>query len=100
MKFEIKYTEDALDDLESFRKYDQTLMLDTIDRQLTDQPAVATRNRNRKRLRPNRVSEWELRIGRFRVFYDVLPDEQLVKIVALGYKERSCLFIRGEEFEL
>ena len=98
MKFEIKYTEDALEDLERFRKYDQTLMLDTIDRQLTDQPAVATRNR--KRLRPNRVSEWELRIGRFRVFYDVLGDEQLVKIVAVGYKERSRLFIHGEEFEL
>ena len=72
-------------------------MLDTIDTQLTDQPAVATRNR--KRLRPNRVSEWELRIGRFRVFYDVLPAE-LVKIVAIGYKEGSRLFIRGEEFEL
>jgi len=98
MKFQIKYTEDALEDLESFRKYDQTLILDTIDRQLTHQPSVATRNR--KRLRPNRVSEWELRIGRFRIFYDVLGDEQLVKIVAVGYKEGSRLFIHGEEFEL
>ncbi len=53
-----------------------------------------------KRLRPNRVSEWELRIGRFRIFYDVLGDEQLVKIVAVGYKEGSRLFIHGEEFEL
>lgn len=98
MKFEVKYTGDALEDLEEFRKYDQTLILDTVDRQLSDQPAVATRNR--KRLRPNRVSEWELRIGRFRVFYDVLPDEQLVKVVAAGYKEGNRLFIRGEEFEL
>ena len=98
MKFEIKYTEDALEDLESFRKYDQTLILDTIERQLRDQPSLATRNR--KRLRPNRVSEWELRIGGFRVFYDVLEDEQLVKIVAVGYKDGSRLLIHGEEFEL
>lgn len=98
MKLEINYTEDALADLEGFRKYDQTLILDTIDRQLTHQPAVETRNR--KRLRPNRVSEWELRIGHFRVFYDVLADDGLVKVIAIGYKERSRLFLRGEEFEL
>ena len=76
----------------------QTLILDIVDRQLADQPAVETRNR--KRLRPNRVSEWELRIGRFRVFYDVLPDERLVKVVAIGYKEGSRLFLHGQEFEL
>ncbi len=98
MKFQIKYTEDAIEDLADLRKYDQTLILDIVDRQLADQPAVETRNR--KRLRPNRVSEWELRIGRFRVFYDVLPDEQLVKVVAIGYKEGSRLFLHGQEFEL
>ena len=98
MKFKIEYTEDAFEDLEALRKYDQTLILDTIDRQLIHQPTVQTRNR--KRLRPNRVAEWELRIGRFRVFYDVLDTEQLVKVAAIGYKEGSRLFIRGEEFEL
>jgi len=98
MKFEVKYTEDAIEDLKAFRKYDQTLILDTIDRQLIHQPSVETRNR--KRLRPNRVAEWELRIGRFRVFYDVLDSEQLVKVAAVGYKEGSRLFIHGEEFEL
>jgi len=98
MKLEIKYTEDALKDLEAFRKYDQTLLLDRVDRQLAHQPAVETRNR--KRLRPNLVSEWELRVGHFRVFYDVLADESLVKVVAIGYKKGSRLFLRGEEFDL
>src|SRR5438552_18957162 len=98
MKLEINYTEDALVDLEGFRKYDQTLILDTVDRQLAHQPAVETRNR--KHLRPNRVSEWELRVGHFRVFYDVVADEHLVKVVAIGYKEGSRLFLHGEEFEL
>jgi len=98
MKFDIKYTEDAFEDLEAFRKYDQTLILDRIDRQLIHQPTVETRNR--KRLRPNRVAEWELRIGRFRVFYDVLGSERVVKVAAIGYKEGSRLFMHGEEFEL
>ncbi len=98
MKFAIKYTDEAFDDLHGFRKYDQTLILDMVDRQLAHQPAVETRNR--KRLRPNRVSEWELRVAHFRVFYDVLADDQLVKVVAVGYKEGSRLFLRGGEFEL
>ena len=98
MEFEIQYTEAAFNDLRKLRKYDQTLIVDTVERQLAHLPAIQTRNR--KRLRPNRVSEWELRIGKFRVFYDVLADEQLVKIAAVGYKMGSQLFVRGEAFEL
>ena len=98
MKFEIKYTDDAFDDLHGFRKYDQVIILDSVERQLRDQPMIETRNR--KRLRPNRVAEWELRIAHFRVFYDVSADAHLVKIVAVGYKKGSRLFLRGEQFEL
>jgi mRNA-degrading endonuclease RelE of RelBE toxin-antitoxin system len=57
-------------------------------------------SRNRKRLRPSRLAEWELRIGDFRVFYDVDLDESLVRIEAIGYKDGSVLFVHGEEYEL
>ena len=57
-------------------------------------------SRHRKHLRPNQLAEWELRIGDFRVFYDVDLDESLVKIEAIGYKEGSTLFVHGEEYEL
>jgi mRNA-degrading endonuclease RelE of RelBE toxin-antitoxin system len=56
--------------------------------------------RNRKRLRPNVVSEYELRIRGFRVFYDVDENEKIVKIKAIGHKEGSFLLIRGKEFKL
>ncbi len=96
--FEIEYTQDARDDLDSFRKSEQKYILDEIDAQLVYEPNVPTRNR--KKLRPNAVSEWELRIDKFRVFYDVHEAVRIVKIVAVGHKIGSRLFIHGEEYEL
>ena len=46
------------------------------------------------------LAEWEVRIADFRVFYDVDEENKLVKIAAVGYKEGSQLFIRGEEYKL
>ena len=64
--FEIEFTSDAVDDLKQFRKAEQQLIFDEIDDQLSNKPTVASRNR--KKLRPNNVAEYELRIGRSRVF--------------------------------
>jgi mRNA-degrading endonuclease RelE of RelBE toxin-antitoxin system len=73
----------------------QRAVLDAVDRQLKDQPAVQTRNR--KRMRPNPMATWELRIGNLRVYYDVLSEpEATVLVVAVGVKERSTLRIGGE----
>src|SRR5216684_2667099 len=43
MKFEIQYTDDAFEDLPHFRKYDQVMLLDQVERQLTYEPTVETR---------------------------------------------------------
>jgi mRNA-degrading endonuclease RelE of RelBE toxin-antitoxin system len=59
-----------------------------------------TDTRNRKKLRPNDVSEYELRISKFRVFYDVDEEAKTVKIEAVGYKEGNRLFILGKEYAL
>ena len=67
--YSIEYTEEALTDLEYFRKSERQLILDQVDGQLAYEPNVETNNR--KRLRPNQVAEWELRVGKYRVFYDV-----------------------------
>jgi mRNA-degrading endonuclease RelE of RelBE toxin-antitoxin system len=80
------------------QKYEQRLVADQIDEQLLHEPAHETRNR--KRLRVNRVAEFELRVAKFRVFYDVDEKRNLVKIEAVGHKESSRLFIRGKEYEL
>jgi mRNA-degrading endonuclease RelE of RelBE toxin-antitoxin system len=46
------------------------------------------------------VAKYELRIGKYRVFYDVDEQAQTVKIEAIGYKEGNRLFIRGKEYAL
>ncbi len=96
--YEIEYAAQALDDLASLRKFEQKQVMDEIDTQLKDEPNVETRNR--KRLRPNDVAEWELRIGKFRIFYDVREEVEIAKVEAIGHKEGNKLFIHGEEYEL
>ncbi len=94
----IELTPEAIEDLRSFRKHDQQQVVDAIESQLGHQPTRGTRNR--KRLRPNHLAEWELRAGDFRVFYDVNTEKNLVRIVAVGRKRGSRLFVHGEEYEL
>jgi mRNA-degrading endonuclease RelE of RelBE toxin-antitoxin system len=96
--FQIEITGNALDDLRFLRKVSQTQIMDAIEQQLRTEPVVETRNR--KRLRPNPVAEWELRVDEHRVFYDIDPASQRVVIKAVGSKIHNQLFIRGREFEL
>lgn len=96
--YQIEFTSDAIDDLRMLRKFDQRQIIAAIEVQLPHQPNQETRNR--KRLRPNKVAEWELRADRFRVFYDVDAANAIVRIVAIGRKDGNRLFIRGEEYEL
>lgn len=56
-------------------------------------------SKRRKCLNENPLAPWELRIGKYRVFYD-LENDVLVKIIAVGYKDHNDLFIRGELVEL
>jgi mRNA-degrading endonuclease RelE of RelBE toxin-antitoxin system len=96
--FNVEFTQDAIEDLQSLRKYEQQQIVDAADNQLKHEPDKETRNR--KRLRPNQLAEWELRAGDCRVFYDVDAVGLEVKIVAVGVKAGNKLLIRGEEFEL
>jgi len=75
--FQIEFTSDAVDDLRTFRKSEQRTIFDQIGEQLSYEPEVDTRNR--KKLRPNDVAKYELRIGKYRVFYDVDEQAQTVK---------------------
>ncbi len=96
--FQIDFTPEAIDDLRSFRKYDQQRIIDEIEGQLPEGANQETRHR--KRLRPNPFAEWELHVGDFRVFYNVNEDELRVTILAIGVKQGNKLFVHGEEFEL
>ena len=74
-------------------------MLDAIERQLVREPLIETRNR--KPLRPNPLAPWELRVGELRVFYEVAADDpRVVRVLAVGKKERQILRIGGQEITL
>ena len=96
--FRFKYTSLARQCLHGFRRFEQVMIIKAIEDQLAVEPEVEARNR--KRLRPNRLSEFELRVAHCRVFYDVNLAEQSVTVKAVGEKERSRLLILGEEYTL
>ena len=97
MRFVIRLTKTALGDLNHYRKYDRRFIADGIAVHLTHDADVETRRR--KQLEPNPIAPWELRLGEFRVFYE-LEDDKTVKIVAIGHKEHNDLHIRGVRVEL
>lgn len=95
MAYEIIYARPTQRHLEYLSRAQRTTLFDAVDSQLMHQPTVETRNR--KRMRPNPLATWELRIGPLRAYYDVLSTpEPVVLIVAVGIKERNQLRIGGE----
>ena len=68
-----------------------------VETQLAHEPLVETRNR--KRLRPNPIAPWELRVREMRVFYEV-DEPGVVTVLAIGMKRGNRLYIEGEEVEL
>jgi mRNA-degrading endonuclease RelE of RelBE toxin-antitoxin system len=100
MPFNIEFTRPAADHVRGFKKFEQQIILDAIDVHLTYEPTIETKNR--KPLSRNELSNWELRVQKFRVFYDVIDNEneQIVKIKAVGHKKHNTLYIGEQEVEL
>ena len=96
--YTIEITNLALDDLTELRVYDQRRITNEIARQLVYEPTVETKNR--KPLASNPYFSWELRVGAYRVFYDVESDEKIVRIHAIGVKIRNDVFHRGEKLDI
>lgn len=89
-RFEILFSAGVQDDLEALRGYDRQMILDTIETQLTHAPNVATKKR---KVLHNLVPPfeaippiWQLRVGAFRVFYDVQEEGRRVSIRAIRRK--------------
>ncbi len=89
--FDIQIADLAAKELKDIRAFDRRRIVEEIDNQLTHQPTQATRNR--KRL-DSAVPDfeyvppiWELRVGEFRVFYDVDESAQIVVVRAVRRKE-------------
>lgn len=98
MSYSIAFSKISLSHLKSFTAREQNIIRDTLIEQLSYEPTIPTKNR--KEMRPNWLAVWELRIGDFRVYYDVDEEESIVDIRAIGIKERNQVRISGEIVEL
>ncbi len=99
MSYRIEYPPDAEEHLRALTVRQQSIVLDTVDKQLVHQPTVETRNC--KPMRPNPVAPWELLIGNLRVYFDVEEEpEHVVNILAVGVKQRKRVRIGKEVIEL
>jgi mRNA-degrading endonuclease RelE of RelBE toxin-antitoxin system len=96
--YKIEFTPSALEDIKWFSKRDQVIIFATIQQQLTHEPNVETRHR--KRLQPNPVAKWELRVNDARALYDVDEAATVVEIKIVARKERDRLWLRNKEFKL
>ena len=95
-RFEIQITHGAEADLAWFKPFIRRGILDGIEVHLRHEPKIATRRL--KALRPNPVAEWELRLGDFRVLYDIDEEGRTVTVQLVGEKRSNRLLVRGQEF--
>lgn len=88
--FSIEYAEGVAGDLASMRPVNRKRILERIIEQLTHEPTAKTRN---KKILVGLVPPWdhqppvwELRVGEFRVFYDVEIEAEKVIVRAIRHK--------------
>ena len=97
MKFQIKLVPSADQDLDFYGARDQRVILDAIEEFLEVDPDLESKRR--RPLRPNPLAPWELRLGDYRVFYEITA-ERLVRVLAVGHKVHNELFIRGQKVDI
>jgi mRNA interferase RelE/StbE len=92
MPYEIRYSSEAIDQLKALRAFDRTAILDQIEQVLGVNPTTESKARV-KRLREPAPTQYRLRVGEFRVFYDV--DQDTVFIIQILTKQDSLDYLGG-----
>jgi len=92
--FAIRFAEGVEEDFRKIRMYYRNQILDAIEEQLGHEPDTSTKNRKLlENLTPpweGVTPIWELRVGEYRVFYDVSPAESVVYVRAVRKKMRGA----------
>jgi mRNA-degrading endonuclease RelE of RelBE toxin-antitoxin system len=93
--YAIEMTEEAKNDLDFYAVSARRVIVSAIRLQLMHEPLTQTRNR--KPLRDHPLATWELRVERYRIFYDVDQAAQTVVVTSVGHKEHNALLVRGRK---
>lgn len=89
-RFAIVYDRQAIEELAGLRKFDQVRIVEAIERHLADQPTRLS-GRSIKRLEPPVLADYRLRVGEYRVFYNVDSPAMRVHVIAVRFKGRLTL---------
>lgn len=88
--YEIRYSPSVTADLNQMKVFLRRQILDSVDEQLSHVPTMPTRRRKSLHgLVPPFEADppiWELRVGEYRVFYDVDKIERIVYVRAVRHK--------------
>ena len=87
MAYEIIIVADAQEQLRQLRAYDHRIVLRAIENHLEHQPKQLSRSRIKKLSQPA-ISDYRLRVGEFRVYYDVEDSENRVVVLQVFEKGR------------
>lgn len=93
MPYELRYSRESLGDLRRLRQFDRVRILDQVKHLLTVNPTVESKS-HIKKLRTPAPTEYRLRVGEFRVFYDVEGDH--VNIIRVLSKEQAIGYLVSE----
>lgn len=96
MTFTIIIKPNAAGDIEYYRVNEQRTIISGIKTHLPVEPEIE--GKRKKKLRPNAIAPWELRIDIYRIFYKF--QGTTVFVVAVGHKVHNKLYIRGKEVDL
>jgi len=94
MAFRIVFAEEAADDLRRLSAFYRAVIREAIEQHLRHQPAMVSKSRI-KRLEDIDSPQYRLRVGDFRVFYDILGDD--VVVLNIISKEESVQWLRDRE---
>lgn len=93
MAFVIKVVPSAMKELEGIRVFDRRRIVQAIEEQLAHEPTATTKNRKLlPELEPPFDCEppiWELRVGDYRVFYDVDEDTVFVRAIRVKHPHQT-----------
>jgi mRNA-degrading endonuclease RelE of RelBE toxin-antitoxin system len=94
MPFAIRYSKVAVVQLKSLRPFDRTAILDQIEQYLSVNPILASKSKV-KQLRQPAPNQYRLRVGEFRIFYDVDLTNETVDVIQVLSKKDAMDYLEG-----
>jgi len=88
LEYEIQLKPSAVKDMDRLRKYDATIVGDGMESHLSHHPTRESKSRI-KRLKGISDPDYRLRVGNYRVFYNVHETQRRVDVLRVLHKDQT-----------